>query len=96
MSFDDSQILTIVVSPLFVVSAIQLVRRYIPGLKGHWILLIGFVLSEVLAIGERLLTQPDQWHHGLLAGLLLTVLALGGNDKMNRFADRAAGRKEKP
>lgn len=88
MTLSNSELLAIVVSPVFVITTTQIVRKYVKWLDGWKVMLFVFLLSETVCVVERLLTHPEQWVYGILAGLLLTTICLGTNEKINDVAKR--------
>lgn len=88
MNLSNAELLAILVSPVFVITATQVARKYIKALVDWKVALFVFILSEVVCISERMLTQPSQWAYGILAGLLLAIVCLGVNDKANELTKR--------
>ena len=88
MNLSNAELLMIVVSPFFVITATATIRKYIPKLDGPWVVMFVFVLSEIICVAERFLTKPEQWLYGVIAGLLLTVVSLGANEKGNQLVER--------
>lgn len=96
MNLTNAELLMIVGSPVFLITATATVRRYIPKLDGWRVVLFVFLLSEVITLSTRMVMfdrawlQPTQWIYGGLAGLLYAGVALGANEKGNKLVERFA------
>lgn len=87
MDLKNHELLAIALSPFFIISATAIVRKYVPKIDGWKVLVFVTVLSELLCITERLLTHPEQWPYGMIAGLILAVVSLGANEKGTKLAN---------
>ena len=96
MNLTNAELLMIVGSPVFLITATQTVRKYVPKLDGWRVVLFVFLLSEVITLSIRMVSsdhawlQPTQWIYGVLAGMLYAAVALGANEKANKLVERFA------
>ena len=96
MNLSNAELLSIVGSPVFLITATAAVRKYVPKLNGLGVVIFVLVLSEVVSLSIRMVMydkawlQPTQWIYGGLTGLLFAIVALGTNEKANKFVERFA------
>lgn len=74
-----------------VVACVAGARKTWPALDGWRVVLAVAIVSLALCTALVVYQTPSAWPKGLILGVLVTVVALGGDEYLTRLAGKASG-----
>lgn len=88
MDLQSTDLLTFVFSAGGIIAVTAAIRKYIPKINGWMVPVLVLALSVIVGVSERILRDPKHWYFGFASGLVLAMVSLGTNEKINTTADR--------
>lgn len=88
----NQELIVLVVSPVFVISLVQVLRKYFPKIDGRGVLLVTLLVSVSVCVSERMLDAPAKWYQGVATGVLLAAVAIGMDSKANHLLAKLNGK----